>query len=150
MPLPEIAVAVVVLVAVLGARALWGAKPVPLLTGPGTRRWSRQEGLDTQRMRARLIASCVMWVIISIPLILKLVPPNGIYGFRIPATQASRAIWYPANAFMGWALSVAAVASGTLLVTLPVTVKRWTLWAAFLAPLFAAIAASFGYVKSLV
>ena len=149
MPLPEIAVAVVIAVAVLGARALWGAKPVPRRPGADAFRWSRQEGLDTQRMRARLIASCVMWVIISIPLILKLVPPNGIYGFRIPATQASRAIWYPANAFMGWALSVAAVASGTLLFTLPATARRSTLWAAFLAPLFAAIAASFVYVKSL-
>jgi hypothetical protein len=34
----------------------------------------------------------VVFVIISIPLILRVVPPNGIYGFRIAATQASRAI----------------------------------------------------------
>lgn len=150
MPLPEIAVAVVVAVAVLAARALWGLKRVTLIPGAGDLELSRQMAIDTQRMRARLIASCVLWVLISVPLILKLIPPNGIYGFRIPATQASRAIWYPANAFMGWALSVAAVVSATLLVVLPETVKRWGLWAAFLAPMFGAIAASFLYVKYLV
>jgi SdpI/YfhL protein family len=146
-PVPEIAVAVVVVVAMLGARALWGVNPVPLIPGTGTLR-RRQEGMEgTQQMRARLIASCVMWVLISVPLILKLVPPNGIYGFRIPATQASRAIWYPANAFMGWALSAAAVVSATLLLALPPTAKRPVLWAAFLAPMFGAIAASFLYMK---
>lgn len=151
MPLPEIAVAVVIAVAVLGARVLWGAKPATMIAGARAFGRSRQDdAIDTQRMRARLIASCVMWVLISVPLILKLIPPNGIYGFRIPATQASRAIWYPANAFMGWALSVAAVVSATLIGVLPETVKRWVLWAAFLAPMVGAIAASFLYVKCLV
>ena len=48
------------------------------------------------------MASCVLLVIISVPLILEIVPPNGIYGFRVSGTL-SPAIWYPANAFMGWA-----------------------------------------------
>ena len=78
-----------------------------------------------------------------------MVPPNGIYGFRTSATQSSRAIWYPANAFMGWALLVGAVVSATFLVVLPGTVKRWFLWAAFLAPMFGAIVASFVYLKQL-
>jgi hypothetical protein len=147
-PVPEIAVAVVVVVAMLGARALWG-QPVARLPVIGASR-RRQERTDTQQVRARLIAACVMWVLISIPLILKLVPPNGLYGFRIPATQASRAVWYPANAFMGWALSAAAVVGGTFLLALPATARRWMLWAAFLAPMFGAIAASFLYVKYLV
>src|SRR5439155_21719602 len=99
---PEIAVVLVVALTFLGARALWRTTPVPVAGRASDLQQSRYE--DTQHMRARLVAACVMWVIISIPLILKLVPPNGIYGFRIPATQASRAIWYPANAFMGWAL----------------------------------------------
>jgi hypothetical protein len=105
--------------------------------------------MDIQQMRARLIASCVVFAIISIPLILRVVSPNGIYGFRIAATQASRAIWYPANAFMGWALLVAAVVSVTLLIVLPGTVKRWFLLATFLAPMFGAILASFVYLKHL-
>ena len=148
-PVPEIAVAVLVAAAVLCARALWGVKPAPRIPVIGAAR-RRQEGTDTQQMRARLIAACVMWVLISTPLILKLVPPNGVYGFRIPATQASRAVWYPANAFMGWALSAAAVVGATFLLALPATARRWMLWAAFLAPMFGAIAASFLYVKYLV
>jgi SdpI/YfhL protein family len=149
-PLPEIAAVVIVAFAVLGVRTLWGAYLVPPARRARSFRLSRQDRMDPQQMRARLMAACVMWVIISIPLILKVVPPNGIYGFRIPATQASRAIWYPANAFMGWALSIAAVVSASALLALPATAKRWLVWAAFLAPLFGAIAASFVYVKHLV
>jgi len=32
---------------------------------------------DAERKRARLIASCIVFALISIPLILKIVPPNG-------------------------------------------------------------------------
>jgi hypothetical protein len=96
-----------------------------------------------------LIASCVLFAIISIPLILRVVPPNGIYGFRIGSTQSSSAIWYPANAFMGWALLLAAVISGTLLAILPVTVKRWLLRATLWVPVIGAIVASFVYLKRL-
>lgn len=102
-----------------------------------------------QRVRARLIASCVMLAIVSIPLILGLVPPNGIYGFRTSSTLSSKAIWYPANAFMGCALLLAAVVSAALLVMLPASVKRWLLWAALWIPVFGAIAASFAYLNRL-
>ena len=100
-------------------------------------------------MRARLFASCVLVAIISVPLILGVVPPNGIYGFRTAVTRSSRAIWYPANAFMGWALLVAAVISAVLLTILPATVKRWLLLATFLVPMLGAIAASFVYLNRL-
>lgn len=106
--------------------------------------------MDTARKRAQLIALCIVLIVISIPLILRVVPPNGLYGFRTAATQSSRAIWYPANAFMGWALSIAAVISAILLVMLPATVTRWLVWATFLVPLAAALAASFVYVNRLV
>lgn len=148
-PVPEIVVVLVIALAFLSVRALWGVHPAPLAPRVGDFRRSRQEGTDTEHMRARLVASCVVFVIISIPLILRVVPPNGIYGFRIAATQASRAIWYPASAFMGWALLVGSVVSATLLVILPGTVKRWLLWATFLAPMCGAIMASFVYVSHL-
>ncbi len=76
--------------------------------------------MDVQRRRARLLASCVLIVLVSVPLILRIVPPNGIYGFRTSLTMSSAAIWYPANAFAGWALLLAAVAAGVLLTFLPV------------------------------
>jgi hypothetical protein len=148
-PVPEIVAVLVIALAFLGARALWGVNPVPFAPRAGEFRRSRQEGTDTEQLRARLIASCVVFVIIGIPLILGVVPPNGVYGFRTSATQSSRAIWYPANAFMGWALLVGAAVSATVLVVLPRTVKRWLLWATFLAPMFGAIVASFVYLKQL-
>jgi hypothetical protein len=114
-------------------------------------RW-RQEGKKpraAERYRARLAVWCVALIVISVPLILKAVPPNGAYGFRVAATQSDPAIWYPANAFMGWAVSIAAVISAGLLAVLPATVKRWQLLAAFLAPALGAIAASFVYLNRL-
>jgi uncharacterized membrane protein len=91
----------------------------------------------------------VLLVIISVPLILRLVPPNGMYGFRTGATRSTPAIWYQANAFMGWAVSIAAIGSATLLVVLPITAKRWVLWAVFFAPLAVAIVLSFAYLQRL-
>jgi hypothetical protein len=97
----------------------------------------------------RLIASCVLFAAISVPLIIRVVPPNGLYGFRTAATQSSPAIWYPANAFMGWALLVAAALSTTLLIVLPESARRWVVWLTFLAPVSGAIGASFAYLHRL-
>lgn len=36
------------------------------------------------------------------PLLLDWIPPNRLYGFRIPATLASPETWYRANRLMGW------------------------------------------------
>jgi hypothetical protein len=148
-PLPELVVALVVALVVLGLRTLWGFRRVPFARGAESVTQPREADMDTQRKRAQLIASCVLLVIISIPLILRVVPPNGLYGFRTTSTQSSSAIWYPANAFMGWALLVAAVISTMLLVILPATLKRWLLWATFLVPVFGAIVASFVYLNRL-
>lgn len=48
---------------------------------------------------------------ISVPLVLRWVPPNGLYGFRVPATLADRRVWYAANAASGGWLLLATVAS---------------------------------------
>src|SRR5262245_45265489 len=69
-------------------------------------RWRRegQEPMAAERYRWQLVASCVLIAAISVPLILGMVPPNGVYGFRTSLTRSSSDIWYQANAFMGWAL----------------------------------------------
>lgn len=51
----------------------------------------------------------------SIPLIMGVVPPNRIYGFRTASTLTNRALWYRANTFAGWALLIGAIVSGVLL-----------------------------------
>lgn len=148
-PVPEIFAALVVSVVAIAIRFAWRA---------GRARWLRRAGIAThraiderepERIRARLVASCVLLVIISLPLILRLVPPNGMYGFRTGATRSTPAIWYQANAFSGWALSIAAVASATLLMVLPATAKRWMLWAVFFGPVAAAVVLSFAYLHTL-
>ena len=149
LPAPELVAVLVMALVVLGLQTLWGSRRVPFGRGADSTKKPREEETVTQRKRAQLIASSVLLVIISIPLILRMVPPNGIYGFRTASTQSSPAIWYPANAFMGWALIIAAVISATLLLILPPTVKRWLLWATFLVPVFGAVVASFVYLNRL-
>jgi uncharacterized membrane protein len=43
-------------------------------------------------------AAGVMLIVLAAPLILRLVPPNRLYGLRVPATRADRWVWYEANA----------------------------------------------------
>jgi uncharacterized membrane protein len=38
---------------------------------------------------------------LSVPMILRKVKPNGLYGFRIPATLRDPKLWYEANAYAG-------------------------------------------------
>src|SRR5262245_14838748 len=52
-----------------------------------------KDPIAVERHRWQLVASCVLIVAISIPLIFKLVPPNGVYGFRTSLTRRSSDIW---------------------------------------------------------
>lgn len=38
---------------------------------------------------------------LSVPLILQKIPPNGLYGFRIPSTLGNPSLWYKVNAYAG-------------------------------------------------
>jgi uncharacterized membrane protein len=49
----------------------------------------------------------VIFIVISIPLVLRLIPPNRFYGVRTRHTLASREGWYAANRFAGMILIVA-------------------------------------------
>jgi hypothetical protein len=40
-------------------------------------------------------------IILSIPMILRWVPPNRLYGFRVLAALSDRLVWYDANALAG-------------------------------------------------
>ncbi len=57
-------------------------------------------------------------VVLGLPMALGLIPPNRWYGFRTRKTLSSPAIWYPANRYSGWALTIAgaiAIAHNALL-----------------------------------
>jgi hypothetical protein len=105
--------------------------------------------MAAERYRWQLVASCVFIAAISVPLIFRMVPPNGVYGFRTSLTRSSSDIWYQANAFMGWVMLAAAIASGSALTMLPATAKRWQLYVTFLGPMLCAVAASFVYLAAL-
>ena len=50
-------------------------------------------------------------LMLSLPMILGKVPPNGAYGFRTPKTMSSPEVWYPANRAAGWFMLAAMVVS---------------------------------------
>ncbi|HXG58919.1 MAG TPA: SdpI family protein [Thermoanaerobaculia bacterium] len=47
------------------------------------------------------VAAGVLLIVVAIPMALRRVPPNGLYGLRVPATFASERVWYEANARSG-------------------------------------------------
>lgn len=49
----------------------------------------------------------LMLMFLAVPLMLKLVPRNWLYGFRTPRTMASDEVWYPANQVCGVTLLIA-------------------------------------------
>ena len=53
---------------------------------------------------------------LSVPLVLKKIPPNGIYGFRVRATIENPHLWYMVNAYAGKRL--VAVGLGTAIGTI--------------------------------
>ena len=67
-----------------------------------------------------LLIGCGVVAAISVPLLLKKVPPNALYGFRTVRTLADRALWFRVNCFAGWAFLLASAISALLLVSFPV------------------------------
>lgn len=53
-------------------------------------------------------------IVLSLPLLLRWVPPNPIYGFRVPATCRNRSVWYDGNALAARHM----IALGVLMVAL--------------------------------
>ncbi len=69
-----------------------------------------------------IVACAVLLILIAIPLVLRKVPRNCIYGFRTRATMGDDDIWYSANAHFGRGL-IASTFLG-LGITLPIYVFR--------------------------
>ena len=60
----------------------------------------------------------VIFAIIAIPLILRKVPRNVIYGFRTRATLENDFVWYEANAYFGKLFLISSLVSTVLIVFL--------------------------------
>ncbi len=67
----------------------------------------------------------LLFIAISIPLVLRMIPMNGLYGFRIPKAFISAELWYDINAYGGkqmilWSFIMIAVSiAGFFLVNAP-------------------------------
>lgn len=57
-----------------------------------------------------ILACDALLAVIAIPLILRKVPPNVVYGYRTRATLSDEAVWYDANAHFGRGPFIASVA----------------------------------------
>jgi len=106
-------------------------------------------------MVALFVASGLLLSGLSIPMILKKVKPNGLYGFRVRKTLENPEIWYAVNSYSGkWLLGtgLVVVAAAVGLSFFPgLTVDAYALGVlAFFAVAFAvSLAASVRYLKSL-
>lgn len=65
-----------------------------------------------------ILACDLLFVIIAIPLILRKVPRNIVYGFRTRATLENDFVWYKANAYFGRGLFLSSFVSALLIVFL--------------------------------
>ena len=63
-------------------------------------------------------------ILISLPLCLRLIPPNRLYGFRTRKTLSSPEIWYEANYKGGVGLIVASVIALAFRAALVATAQR--------------------------
>jgi uncharacterized membrane protein len=97
------------------------------------------------------LVPCGIIAVASIPLVLSVVPPNRVYGFRTRQTLANRELWFRGNRFAGCAFLLAsAVSAGIFAVHSEYASGRsLTGLVVFVVPLVLAVAASFAYVRRL-
>ena len=66
-------------------------------------------------------------IVLMIPLMLRWVPPNRLYGFRIPATLRDKSVWYDANALTGRHLFLLGLVLVLLEFVLPLSLRNTVL-----------------------
>ncbi|MGZ5618911.1 MAG: SdpI family protein [Usitatibacter sp.] len=95
------------------------------------------------------LVPCGLIALASIPLMLNAVPPNSVYGFRTRQTLTNRELWFRANRFAGCALFIASGISAAIFVAHPeyVSGRSHVGLVVFIAPLAAALVASFAYLR---
>jgi hypothetical protein len=63
-------------------------------------------------------------IVVSLPLILRWIPPNRFYGFRIPPTCGKESVWYDANALCGRHMLLLGVLMVALEFMLPASMRK--------------------------
>jgi len=91
-----------------------------------------------------LLLSCISLGVTSVPLALRLVPPNALYGFRTCFTRSNREAWYTVNAVVGWAMLLGSILSAGILLWVPhPAAQPWWPAAVVVVPVMFALLAGF-------
>ena len=95
-----------------------------------------------------LLLACVIVAVAAIPLLLKMIPPNPIYGLNTRRTRDSDNMWFEVNRFAGAALLIAA---GLAAIVLMSSSGRswWVQVLVFLVLIGAAVGATFWFENRL-
>lgn len=93
------------------------------------------------------IILCALVAAAATPLMLRLIPPNPVYGLPTKRMNSQPQVWYLVNSFGGRMVVVAAGISAILIMMYNGTWLRsgWAQLFAFLVPLAAAVAATFWF-----
>ena len=88
---------------------------------------------------------CGLLMVLAMPLVLRWIPPNRFYGMRTRITLTRPDVWYPANAFAGRAIVIAAILSAVAFWLSPAgwLSSTWISNAILIGPLAAAIVLSY-------
>jgi hypothetical protein len=70
----------------------------------------------------------IIFLIVSIPLICGIFPPNRGFGIRTAKTMSEPRIWYCANRFAGWALLVSSGIYMAMSAISPLAERDFTVW----------------------
>jgi uncharacterized membrane protein len=61
-----------------------------------------------------VLACSAVFALVALPLILRKVPPNPVYGYRTRVTLGDEALWYRVNAYFGLRLLLASLLSACI------------------------------------
>jgi hypothetical protein len=101
------------------------------------------------------LASGLLLILLSIPLLLHKVRPNSLYGFRVQATLDDPEIWYAVNAYAArWLLicGILTILGALILFFVPdITIDAYALGvlAVFVIPLIIGLVLSFRYIRKI-
>jgi membrane-associated PAP2 superfamily phosphatase len=98
-----------------------------------------------------LLVACVIVAAVAVPLMLRLIPPNPLYGVCTERTLTQQSTWFEVNAFGGRALLIAAGIAALLIMVYQGTWLRsgWAQLAVFVIAIVAAIASTLVFERKL-
>src|SRR5262249_13669806 len=76
-------------------------------------------GTQDMSFEYKMMLAGVLLLALGIPLVLKLVPPNPVYGVRTAKALSSREVWFAANRSAGITLAIAGIFIASVALAVP-------------------------------